>query len=155
MRRSAAACTCSTQCPPRDLLEWVSGADVDVMALQRSTLNHWLCTPNKLWESLAAGVPVVVSDFPGMRQIVCADPGAPLGATCDPVRPGSIAAAILAVAGRPEPARAALRERCRTAATERWNWETEGAVLLDAYRRLMSSPTVRREPAGPGAATDR
>ena len=55
---------------PDELLGWVAGADVDAMPLQHSSLNHWLCTPNKLWESLAAGVPVVVSDFPVMRKIV-------------------------------------------------------------------------------------
>ena len=70
--------------PPGELLEWVAGADVDVIPLQRSTLNHWLCTPNKLWESLAVGVPVVVSDFPVMRRIVLEDPAGPLGGVCDP-----------------------------------------------------------------------
>lgn len=121
---------------PAELLGWVSEADVDVMPLQRSSLNHWLCTPNKLWESLAAGVPVVVSDFPVMRRIVMDDPGGPLGAVCDPADPASLAVAVRSLLDRPPSDRAVLRARCRAAAAERWNWETESARLIDLYGDL-------------------
>lgn len=117
---------------PAELLSWVVDADVDVMALQRSTLNHWLASPNKLWESLAAGVPVVVSDFPVMRAVVM-DPKGPLGATCDPDDPASIAEAIRAVIDRPAADRQAMRDRCLAVAHDRWNWETEIARLMDVY----------------------
>jgi glycosyltransferase involved in cell wall biosynthesis len=119
--------------PPTELLDWVRGADVDVIALQSTTLNHHLCTPNKLWESLATGVPVVVSDFPIMRKIVMDDPDGPLGAVCDPAEVGSIAEAIRTIIDGSPGDRAALRDRCLRAAHERWNWETEAARLLDLY----------------------
>jgi glycosyltransferase involved in cell wall biosynthesis len=121
---------------PADVLDWVSGADVDVMAIAPTTLNHRLSTPNKLFESLAAGVPVVCSDFAPMRRIVLNDPAGPLGEVCDPLDPASIAAAIRSVIDRPADERAALRARCLTAAHERWNWETESARLVDLYRSL-------------------
>lgn len=121
---------------PQELLAWVSGADVDVMPIQRSTLNHWLGTPNRLWESLAAGVPVVASDFPVMRRVVLEDPAGPLGAVCDPSSPDSIAAAVRSILELPAPEQAALRERCLRAAHERWNWEIEGARLLELYAEL-------------------
>jgi glycosyltransferase involved in cell wall biosynthesis len=121
---------------PNHLLEWVAGADVDVIALQRTTLNHYLCTPNKLWESLAAGVPVVVSDFPVMRSIVMDDPDGPLGAVCDPSDVASVAAAIRSIIARSPADRARLRERCLRAAHARWNWEKESARLLDLYEGL-------------------
>jgi glycosyltransferase involved in cell wall biosynthesis len=122
--------------PPGELLDWVAGADVDVIPLQHSTLNHWLCTPNKLWESLAAGVPVVVSDFPAMRPIVLDDPSGALGTVCDPADPGSIAEAVRAIVDRPPEARAELRRRCLEAAHERWNWEHESATLVGLYAEL-------------------
>jgi glycosyltransferase involved in cell wall biosynthesis len=121
---------------PDELLPWVSGADVDVMALQPTTLNHRLSTPNKLFEAIAAGVPVVVSDFAPMRAIVVDDPDGPLGEVCDPTRPASIGAAILRVVAAPPAARVALRERCLSAARARWNWETESARLVALYRSL-------------------
>jgi glycosyltransferase involved in cell wall biosynthesis len=119
--------------PPDVLLEWVAGADVDVVAIQRSSLNHYLCTPNKLWESLAAGVPVVVSDFPTMRHLVLEDPAGLLGGVCDPARPASIAAAVIAVINRADEERGRLKERCLQVAHERWNWETESARLVGLY----------------------
>jgi glycosyltransferase involved in cell wall biosynthesis len=122
--------------PPDELLRWVAGADVDAIPLQHSTLNHWLCTPNKLFESLAAGVPVVVSDFPVMRVIVLEDPEGPLGAACDPTDPRSIAETIGSILDRPAAERADLRARCLRAAHERWSWETESVGLLALYDDL-------------------
>ena len=125
--------------PPHELLAWVEEADVDVMALQPSTLNHYLCTPNKLWESLAAGVPVVVSDFPVMRRIVLDDPDGPLGRICDPRDPGSIAEAIREVIELEPDERARLRARCLRAAHERWNWEAESSRLVGLYAELAAT----------------
>jgi glycosyltransferase involved in cell wall biosynthesis len=121
---------------PADVAAFVAGADVAAMAIQPSSLNHRLSTPNKLFESLAAGVPVVSSDFPVRRRIVIDDPDGPLGAVCDPTSPASIALAIRSIVDLPEAARADLRERCLRAARERWNWETESARLVERYRRL-------------------
>jgi len=123
---------------PSELLDWVAGADVDVIPLQRSSLNHWLCTPNKLWESLAAGVPVVVSDFPAMRPIVLDDPLGPLGSVCAPADPASIGTAVAAILAAPPARRTALRRRCLAAAHERWSWEREAATLVELYRTLGS-----------------
>jgi glycosyltransferase involved in cell wall biosynthesis len=130
--------------PPDNVLDWVAGADVDVMAIQRSSLNHWLCTPNKLWESLAAGVPVVASDFPTMRRVVLEDPAGSLGGVCDPGRPDSIAAAIVAIIGKPEEERARLRARCLLAAQERWNWETESSRLVGLYAGIEAEVRGRK-----------
>ena len=74
--------------PPDELLAWVACADVVAMPIQPSTLNHRLTTPNKLFEAMAAGVPVVASDLPGMATIV-RDTGC--GLLCDPADPASIA----------------------------------------------------------------
>jgi glycosyltransferase involved in cell wall biosynthesis len=125
---------------PDALIDWVRDADVAVMPIQDSTLNHRLSTPNKLFEALAAGVPIVASDLPEMRRIVMDDPAGPLGLLCDPTDPASIAAAVAALLGRPPAEAAALRERCLTAARDRWNWETESARLVALYADLAAAP---------------
>jgi glycosyltransferase involved in cell wall biosynthesis len=124
--------------PPSELLEMIAGADVDAVPLQKSSLNHWLCTPNKLWESLTAGVPVVVSDFPAMHEIVLDGPDGSLGEICEPSDPPSIGAAICRILALAPEGRAALRERCLHAAQTRWNWETESVGLLDLYAGLAA-----------------
>ncbi len=129
--------------PPHELPPWVASADVGVMPIQRSTLNHYLSTPNKLFESLAAGVPVVVSDFPEMRRIVLQDPDSPLGAACDPADPASVAGAIRGILALPPDEAEALRGRCLRAAHERYNWETEVSHLVGLYRDLLGDGDPR------------
>jgi glycosyltransferase involved in cell wall biosynthesis len=119
--------------PPGELGPWVASADVGVMAIQPSTLNHRLSTPNKLFESLAAGLPVVASDFPEMRSIVLDDPLGPLGEVCRPDDPADIAAAIRRIVELPPAELAELRARCLAAAHARWNWETEVSGLIQLY----------------------
>jgi len=121
---------------PAVLPLWVASADVGVMPIQASTLNHRLSSPNKLFESLATGLPVVVSDFLEMRRIVLEDPDGPLGAVCEPADPASVAAAIRSILDLSQAERDALRARCLRAAHERWNWETESARLVDLYDSL-------------------
>ncbi len=118
---------------PSVLIDWVTGADVGVIPGQPSTLNHLLSSPNKLFESLAAGVPVAIMDFPYVHQIVLDAPGGPLGTVCDPTDPASIARAVRAIIEQPEDERLALRARCLRAAHDAWNWESEVARLIDLY----------------------
>jgi glycosyltransferase involved in cell wall biosynthesis len=123
---------------PAELLLWVASADVGVAAIQPSTLNHRLSTPNKLFECLAAGVPIVASDFEEMRRIVVEEPLGPLGAVCDPADPAAIARAIRGIVSLPPNARAELRQRCLAAAGRRWNWEMESRPLIELYRGLTA-----------------
>lgn len=123
---------------PDVLLGWVADADVGVIPGQPSTLNHLLSSPNKLFEAIAAGVPVAIMDFPYVHQIVLDDPAGPLGTVCDPADPASIARAVRTILDLPPEDRAALRARCIAAAHERWNWETESSRLVAVYAELAA-----------------
>jgi glycosyltransferase involved in cell wall biosynthesis len=125
---------------PDDLLDWVASSDVGVMPNQPTTLNERLSTPNKLFECLAAGTPVVSSDFPERRRIVMDGPDGPLGRVCDPTSPASIATAIREIV-RLSPADAAeLRERCRRAGRDRFGWPAQLGRALEAYGELTGRP---------------
>jgi glycosyltransferase involved in cell wall biosynthesis len=126
--------------PPAELLIWTASADVMVMAIQPSSLNHRHTTPNKLFEAMAAGVPVVASNLPGMATIVRATG---CGVLCDPTSPSSIAAAIRGLLDAPPEERAALRSGCLAAARDRYNWESQVGTLLALYDRLLSSASAR------------
>ncbi|MBI2776434.1 MAG: glycosyltransferase family 4 protein [Chloroflexi bacterium] len=125
---------------PSELLEWVASADVGAMPNQPRTVNERLSTPNKLFECLAAGTPVVSSDFPERRRIVIDDPAGPLGAVCDPTDPAAIGAALRSILDLDPAARADLRRRCRLAATERYSWEAQVPNLLELYGAVTGSP---------------
>jgi len=123
--------------PPGELLEWTASSDVMVMAIQPTTLNHRFTTPQKLFEALAARVPVVASDLPGMADIVGA---AHAGVVCDPTSPASIAAAIREVLQQPAADLAAMRERARRAADETYNWDRQATALFEVYARVLGRP---------------
>jgi glycosyltransferase involved in cell wall biosynthesis len=127
--------------PPAELLEWVASADVGAMPVQATTMNLRLSTPNKLFECLAAGTPVVASDFPAIRGIVVGDPGGVLGAVCDPGDVGAIAEAICSILRLAPADLAELHRRCRQAADERWNWEIEATTLLAVYEEVLRGRT--------------
>ena len=121
--------------PPSELLAWTASADVSAMLIQPTSLNHRLTTPQKLFESIAAGVPVVASDLPGMASIV-ADSGA--GLVCDPRSSHAIAAAIRALLGELPEQRAARRAHILEVAHGRYNWEAEEPTLLELYRGVLA-----------------
>lgn len=123
--------------PPTELLDWVGSADVVAMPIQPSTLNHRYTTPNKLFEAMAVGVPVVASDLPGMASIV-RETGA--GLLVDPTRPADIAAACRELLSASPEEVAARRKRILDAAHETYNWERQARVLLEEYGRLTGKP---------------
>ncbi len=122
---------------PTELLDWVGSADVVAMPIQPTTLNHRLTTPNKLFEAMAAGVPVVGSDLPGMAGIV-RETGC--GLVCDPTSPAAIAAAVRSILEAPDEERAAYRGRALAAAHGTYSWEAQVEVLLAEYGRLTGRP---------------
>jgi glycosyltransferase involved in cell wall biosynthesis len=123
---------------PAELLEWVASADVGAVLQQPADLNYVLSTPNKLFETIAAGVPVLASDLPEIRRVVVDDPGGPLGILCDPRNDRAIEAALRTFTGAAPGSLQAFRARCRHAADQRWNWETEAQGLLNLYERIAS-----------------
>jgi glycosyltransferase involved in cell wall biosynthesis len=56
--------------PQKDLLAFSACADAGVIPYQPTCLNNYYCTPNKLFEYIAAGVPIIASDLPEIRNIV-------------------------------------------------------------------------------------
>lgn len=122
--------------PPSELIDWVAASDVAAMPIQPTTLNHRLTTPNKLFEAIAAGVPVVASDLPGMAPIVRSTG---CGLVVDPTDPAAIAAAIREILDAPPDRQEAFRAGLAAARAE-YHWERQMELLLAEYGRLTAKP---------------
>lgn len=94
--------------------------------------NHLNAQPIKLYEYMAAGLPVIASDFPLWQEIVGRN-GA--GLLIDPMDPRAIARAIEWLLDHPEQA-AAMGAKGRSAVNEKLNWSEEEKKLLSMYEGL-------------------
>jgi glycosyltransferase involved in cell wall biosynthesis len=93
-------------------------------------LNHWIATPNKLWEYPSAGVPLIVQPFPEMRRIVETY-------RCGWVLPQEFNAEAIAglVASLTDEMLAEARVGCR-AFIEKDNWSVYRQRLVELYDKL-------------------
>ena len=115
---------------PSEVLEYAAGADVGVCLYEDTCLNHRYCLPNKVFEYLLAGLPVLVSRLPDLGALV-----ASLGAGWQTeIHPAAVVRTL----------RGITRERCaglvqglkeRTAGL---SWDVEEKSLLGAYDALLA-----------------
>jgi glycosyltransferase involved in cell wall biosynthesis len=47
---------------------WTQGAAIGVIPYLNNCLNHYYCSPNKLWEYPRSGVPIIASSFPELKE---------------------------------------------------------------------------------------
>jgi glycosyltransferase involved in cell wall biosynthesis len=115
-----------------DVVAAASSATVGVAPIIPDTPNNAASMPNKLFQYLAAGLAVVVSDLPQLREVVEESGTGTAVDTSDPARLGRAIASILADG----PRLASMRASARAAVEERYNWDRAAASLLAVYRRL-------------------
>jgi glycosyltransferase involved in cell wall biosynthesis len=96
------------------------------------SLNHLESLPVKMFEYMAAGIPVIASDFPLWRDILERNH---CGVCVDPADPAAIAAAIDYFVLNPGAARR-MGENGRRAVLEKYNWSIEEKKLCDFYAAL-------------------
>jgi glycosyltransferase involved in cell wall biosynthesis len=125
--------------PYEDMPELLRGARGGLLCL-RATPNNVLGTPNKLFEYMSAGIPVIASDFPFVRQVVS---DADCGLLVQPDDIEQIALAMSHLLRHEQDATRMGRNGLR-AASERYNWQMEEKKLLSLYGTLLESDTVVR-----------
>ena len=112
--------------PIADVVRYAAAGDVGVIPFLNTSLNNFHGLPNKIFEYIAAGIPVVASDFPQLRAVI---DRYDVGRTFDPDRPGALVGAIREVLA--DPARLAELRANATAAAAELNWEVESRRLLE------------------------
>ena len=121
-----------TPVPPDEVISWAASADIGVSPLVPSSLNNRYSLGNKLFQYMAAGLPVVASDFPQVRDVVV---GSEAGLCVDTTDPRQFASAIDGLLADRDRLRA-MGRNARRAVEERYNWDVSARTLLEVYRSL-------------------
>jgi glycosyltransferase involved in cell wall biosynthesis len=119
--------------PQDEALQRLRECDVALVLFQRGEENHRLALPHKLFDAMAAGLPVIAPDI--AEEVAAVVRASGCGLLLDSGDAAAVAAAVSSLA---DPARrAALGAAGWRAAREDFAWETEAARLVELYRTLM------------------
>jgi glycosyltransferase involved in cell wall biosynthesis len=122
--------------PRKHMIQILTGAAVAVVLYNSGRRNLTsLANATKIFESMAAGLPVVVPDLPEWRDFIetyeC-------GIAVSPERPRQIAQAIQRLVTCPEEA-AEMGRRGRDVVREKFSWESERGKLVRFYSHLLGN----------------
>lgn len=115
--------------PQGEVVAYAAGATIGVIPYEPVGLNNTYTTPNKLFDYMAAGLPIAASRLPELIRFV--EQGE-MGVTFAPGDPAALAGALNEMLADPARYRR-MRERAREAA-RRYTWERESPKLLALYR---------------------
>jgi glycosyltransferase involved in cell wall biosynthesis len=115
-----------------EVIEELSKATIGIYLMENSGLCHYLALPNKLFQFISAGLPVIVPKFPEMERIV---EEFNIGATIDPTNLEAAASKVQELTSSQE-TYDRLVENCRKAAGV-LNWMVEKEKFLNVIRDLV------------------
>lgn len=117
--------------PPEEAWRALADGDAGIVCFHPGG-NHDLSMPNKLFEYMIAALPVVASNFNLWKEIV---EGNHCGLTVNPLSLDEIASALKWLKRHPVEA-GDMGRNGRNAVLRKYSWESEGARLVDFYRRI-------------------
>ncbi|MDQ2716372.1 MAG: glycosyltransferase family 4 protein [Chloroflexota bacterium] len=122
--------------PPVDydmLLTWTASADIGLIVYASNTsLNVRWCMPNKLFEYLMAGLPILSAPLDAIAEVIKTYR---TGRIVPSLAPTDIAASINAMLADPA-ALAVMRRNALYVAKHEFRWEQEAKRLVQLYRRI-------------------
>lgn len=121
--------------PPSQVLEYAMGANVGVSLVEDIALSYRYCLPNKLFEYLVSGLPVLVSDLTDQKSLV---EQYQAGWVTD-TDPQSIVDVISSISREKyEDLKSGLHKR-----TQNLDWEYESEQLLKIYRNQLANNKLK------------
>ncbi|MBE0644230.1 MAG: glycosyltransferase family 4 protein [Bacteroidetes bacterium] len=119
--------------PSADLPQWTASADLGMCLIENLGRSYYLSLPNKLFEYMAAGVPVVGSDFPEIGMLL-RETGA--GITVDPSDGELLVRAVRVLLDDTD--RYARAKAACLAASKQYHWENERRVFAALIKSLIT-----------------
>ena len=122
---------------------YLGEADVAVSPILAGPANHEAALPNKLFEMLHSGLPIVTSDIRAMSEFVTEHELGVVFRSGDAVDLARAVTEVLADPGRWTSAQA------RAKLVHEWSWQAQEVPLGDAYRAVRPTPATPDNPPFP------
>jgi len=122
--------------PREELIPFISSCDIGLAIYSKNSLNNFYATPNKLFEYIMAGIPIIGSNFPEMKNII---EGEGIGLTVDPDNPKEIASCINKLIE--DKSLYDKMQKKLERARQKYNWEREEKKLVELYRKCLRKPS--------------
>jgi len=117
--------------PYEEMMQYTLNADLGLTLDKDTNLNYRYSLPNKIFDYMKAGIPVLSSDLPELRKII---DQYDVGMVVDSANPKAIAAAVESMRQSPE-----KRERWMKNtkfANDSLNWESEESTLHSIFKNF-------------------
>jgi glycosyltransferase involved in cell wall biosynthesis len=121
--------------PWDEVVSWLASSDVGIMPYQVTNFNAQISSPNKLYEFVVAGLPIIgSSELVNVKRAVDEDG---LGLTTLLREPGTYVEVISAMFDHPEGPERFRKNVLK--ARNRYMWSNEEPKLIDLYEQIMKS----------------
>jgi glycosyltransferase involved in cell wall biosynthesis len=118
--------------PWNEMMRYTKSADAGLSLEKDTNLNYRFSLPNKLFDYISAGIPVIAGNLPEIRKIIednnC-------GLVMPSITPGEISKAVI----RLQDDRDFLNKLKQNAVTASGslNWEKESVKVIEFYKRIL------------------
>jgi glycosyltransferase involved in cell wall biosynthesis len=127
--------------PYEELLDWTASADLGLNIIPLDeTLNKRTCIPNKFFEYIMAGLPVLTSPLDAVEALVTSYN---VGLVVSSLAPADVGAAINAMLADPV-VLASMRRNALEVARNEFNWEKESLRLVHLYQGIRADGVRRK-----------
>lgn len=119
---------------PHDAIpSYLRKIDIGLLLFRPVRYNNIIATPNKLFEYMAFGIPIVASDLPEIRKIIQETRA---GILVDPSNAEEIAESITYLADNPEIVEE-MGKNGKKAFQTKYNWDAQSSELVKVYKELV------------------
>ncbi len=122
------------------LPHYTASADIGILMYRNTCRNNYFCAPNKLFEYMMMGLPVITCNYPGLIEIVEKNE---IGLCVNPESPEEIASAVNKLATDNELYNK-MSNNCLMLSKSKYNWEIEFQKFYPKYKELLQDSTLEK-----------
>jgi len=122
---------------PSEIISSIKEADLGLALTQKVSLSYYYSLPNKLFQYLAAKIPILGSNFPEFKKIILQNK---IGEVVDSSKPKETAQKIMAMFKKNNLME--YRKNYQKIEKAQYSWETESKKLTEFYQKIIPKDQI-------------